>query len=262
MNFDIERWASRSTPLCLDGIDFTAFRAHPLPEEVVRALRYMHDVEHHTVCYLRDLLVTRLHRDPVATTFLSLWVYEEHWHGEAIGKILEAHGESGNLPRITATRARLGVRDHLRPLLSQLATTLAPDVRAVHLAWGAVNEWTTQAGYLRLAASCDHPVLAELLARIARQEGRHIDFYFHSSRELLERSAVARRVTRMMLARFWKPVGAGLMPKEEVAFLATHLFSDEKGRSAARRVDQQIDRLPGLDGLHLLERSVTHYLAA
>jgi len=32
----------------------------------------MHDVESHTVCYLRDILVTRAHRDPEITSFLTM----------------------------------------------------------------------------------------------------------------------------------------------------------------------------------------------
>jgi len=50
----------------------------------------MPDVEHHTACYLRDLLVTRAHRDPTMTTFLTCWAYEELWHGEAIARVLAA----------------------------------------------------------------------------------------------------------------------------------------------------------------------------
>ena len=52
----------------------------------------MHDVELHTICYLRDLLVTPAHNDPDVTTFLSCWAYEELWHGEALGDVLAAHG--------------------------------------------------------------------------------------------------------------------------------------------------------------------------
>ncbi len=40
----------------------------------------MCDVESHTVCYLRDLLVTPSHADPEVTTFLTMWNYEEYWH--------------------------------------------------------------------------------------------------------------------------------------------------------------------------------------
>ena len=63
---------------------------------MLRALRYMHDVESHTVCYLRDLLLTASHQDPRVTTFLTLWNYEEHFHGVALGRVLAAHGEAGS----------------------------------------------------------------------------------------------------------------------------------------------------------------------
>ena len=59
-----KKWQGRSHALDLDGIDFDTFRERPLDQRALRALRYMHDVEHHTVCYLRDLLVTGLHRTP------------------------------------------------------------------------------------------------------------------------------------------------------------------------------------------------------
>ena len=39
------------------------------------------------------------------------------------------------------------------------------------------KKWTTQAGYAQLARLSGHPVLSEVLGRIMRQEGRHIDFY-------------------------------------------------------------------------------------
>jgi hypothetical protein len=90
--------------LDLAGIDFDAFTTHPLDGDTLRCLRYMHDVEHHTVCYLRDILVTRAHRDPELTAFLSMWVYEEFWHGEAIARVLAAHGDPPD-PRIGAREA-------------------------------------------------------------------------------------------------------------------------------------------------------------
>ena len=50
------------------------------------------------------------------------------------------------------------------------------------MTFGVINEWTTQAGYARLAAEADHPVLSELLRRIMKQEGRYIDFFGESTR--------------------------------------------------------------------------------
>jgi hypothetical protein len=251
-----ERMTRRSEALDLAGIDFDRFTREPLDEPTLRCIRYMHDVEHHTVCYLRDLLVTPLHRDPDVTTFLTIWAYQEHWHGEALGEVLRAHGEPANNERVKAFRSSLRALDRLRPLISQLATSVIPGSTAVPLAWGAVNEWTTQAGYARLAELANHPTLTELLRRIMRQEGRHIDFYSHEAASRLSQHRLAQRSARLMLHRFWAPVGSGVMPAREVRFLTRHLFSGEAGRAALARIDRQVDRLPGLTGMHLATRAI------
>jgi hypothetical protein len=36
-------------------------------------------VENHTVCYLRNILVARAHKDPDLTSFLTMWNLEEYW---------------------------------------------------------------------------------------------------------------------------------------------------------------------------------------
>jgi len=253
---DIDSLIQRSGRLQVDDIDFEAFRHHPLDPATLRCLRYMHDVEGHTACYLRDLLVTRAHRDPEVTAFLACWCYEEHWHGDAIAEVLRAHDEPAGRSRLAASRGRLPRRDALRPLAFTLASALTPHIVAVHMAWGAVNEWTTQAGYGRLAAKAQHPVLSELLRRIMRQEGRHIDFYALGARRRLAESATARRITRFALRRYWAPVGAGVMPDSEVSFLVNHLFGDAEGRPAVQRIDRLVGRLPGLEGLHLVESAL------
>jgi hypothetical protein len=245
--------------LDLEDIDFEAFRTHPLDPNALRCLRYMHDVEGHTICYLRDILVTRAHRDPEVTAFLACWSYEEHWHGEAIARVLEAHGED-SATRLSTMRDHLPRGDSLRPALFSALSAMSKHLPTLHMAWGAVNEWSTQTGYGRLIDKAKHPVLTELLRRIMRQEGRHIDFYASESARRLGSSRAARRLTRFALTHYWGPVGSGVMPKDEIRFLATYLFGDEQGRTAAKRVDRQIDRLPGLDGLHLLDSAVADAL--
>ena len=262
MKFDIDSYKRRTARLDDTDIDFDSFRAHPLDESTLRCLRYMHDVELHTVCYLRDLLVTRAHHDPDITTFLTFWAYEEFWHGEAIGKVLTAHGEPAGRARVAATRARHRVSNALSPHISALTSALTSHFTAVHMTWGAVNEWTTQAGYARLARQAANPTLSRLLERIMRQEGRHIDFYASQAAERLEASAAARRVTRFGLHHFWKPVGSGVMPPSEVGHLVRTLFDDTDGRSLATRIDTRIDRLPGLAGLALVSGSIDRYANA
>jgi hypothetical protein len=253
---DIDSLIQRSGRLQVDDIDFEAFRGQPLDPDTLRCLRYMHDVEGHTACYMRELLVTRAHRDPEITAFLACWCYEEHWHGEAIAEVLRAHGEPAGKARLAASRRRMPRREALKPLAFSLASALTPHIVAVHMTWGAVNEWTTQAGYGRLAARAEHPVLTELLRRIMRQEGRHIDFYTLSARRRLAESAAARRLTRFALRRYWAPVGTGVMAPPEVRFLVHHLFGDTDGRAAAQRIDRAVGRIPGLDGLRLVESAV------
>lgn len=87
----------------------------------------MHDVEHHTSCYLRNLLNTRAHHDPDVTTFLTLWNFEEHWHGEALGRVLAAHGEAAGSAPGGGDAAPPGVADHGQ--LARLDGVLGGDPR-------------------------------------------------------------------------------------------------------------------------------------
>jgi hypothetical protein len=206
--------------------------------------------------------VTSSHADPHITGFLTMWNYEEHWHGVALGQVLSAHDEMAGMARIEPMRARLGWRDRLSPLTNALGSALiGTDFVALHMTWGAVNEWSTQTGYERLAARAGHPVLSTLLARINRQESRHIAFYATEARERLGRSAKARRVTRWALDHLWAPVGSGVMPAGEAEFLMNHLMGDRDGQVAAQRIDRNIQRLPGLDGLTIVSRALDRYAA-
>ena len=81
---------------------------HPLSDGDVMCLHYMMDIESHTVIYLRDLLATRAAADPQITAFLSCWVYEELWHGEAFSDFLRAYGiEEPIEPRLPDGRTPL-----------------------------------------------------------------------------------------------------------------------------------------------------------
>ena len=262
MRTTIDSYKARAGRLDLEGIDFGDFRDQPLQPEALRSLRYMHDVEHHTVCYLRDLLLTPAHQDPEITSFLSCWVFEEMWHGEAIGQVLEAHGEQAGAPRIAALR-----QGHRRRQAVSTASTIASAAFAgrafvaLHMTWGAVNEWTTQAGYARLSETAAHPTLRELLRRIMKQEGRHIDFYSSEATRRLRDSVKAQRMTRFALSHWWRPVGSGVMPRREVGFLVKYLFAGENGTDVLERIDRRVDRLPGQGDLHLLTRAVTQLAA-
>jgi hypothetical protein len=263
MRTTIDSYKSRAGRLDLDGIVFEDFADRPLSADALRSLRYMHDVEHHTVCYLRDLLLTPAHRDPVITSFLSCWVFEEMWHGEAIGRVLEAHGEPAGAQRIAELRRGRRRRQAVTTLSTIASAAFAGRAFvALHMAWGAVNEWTTQAGYARLADVADHPTLRTLLRRIMKQEGSHIDFYASEATRRLDDDTSAQRLTRYALSHWWRPVGSGVMPQPEVGFLLRYLFDGKKGTEALERIDRRVDRLPGQRDLHLLQRAVARVGAA
>jgi len=260
MSFDIEAYQNSAGRVRDDDIDYTEFVRRPLSADALRSLRYMSDIESHTVCYLRDLLVTPSHVDPAVTTFLTMWVFEEHWHGEVLAKVLAAHGIPTGGEHIAAVRKRLGWRDRVAPIGQALiANVVGTDFVAVHMTWGAINEWSAYAGYARLAVLEQHPLLSTLLTRIIRQEARHAAFYASQARERLAASARARRLTRFALKRFWEPVGAGVAPASETRHMLHFLLGDEVGRRALDHIDDRIHRLPGLSGLNLVRRASAAY---
>jgi len=258
MRTTIDSYKNRAGRLNLDGINFEDFKDQPLPPAALRSLRYMHDIEHHTVCYLRDLLLTPAHQDPEITSFLACWVYEEMWHGEAIGQVLEAHGEEAGAPRIAALRQRHRRKEAVTTFSTIASAAFAGRAFiALHMTWGAINEWTTQAGYARLSEKADHSTLREILHRVMKQEGGHIDFYASEAARRLSDSLRAQKLTRFALKHSWRPVGSGVMPKKEVDFLVHYLFAGPDGSVMAERIDRRIDRLPGQRDLNLLQTAVS-----
>ncbi|HME72299.1 MAG TPA: acyl-ACP desaturase [Myxococcota bacterium] len=246
--FDLDAYAARSRALDLSGINFDRVPEYPLAPEAIRTLRYMQDIESHTIVYLRQLLATRAIDEPEVATFLSCWIYEETFHGRALDRFLAAAGHRGSRP---TPRSQAGIGPWLEERATALLSRVWKNFVAVHMTWGALNELTTLTGYRRLATLANHPVLSELLARIVRDESRHFSFYFKQAKRRLG-VASAARVTRLLIESFWAPVGSGVQPREETRFIADYLFSSLDGRAAAQKIDDTIRRLPGLQGLSLL----------
>jgi hypothetical protein len=257
MAFDIDRFATKSERVQWQDLSFDDFRENPLPSHTLRSLRYMCDVEYHTVCYLRDLLVTPAHKDGDVATFFTIWNREEFWHGEALAAVLALHDITVDFDELKAKRLKVGWKDRLDPVKqSVLGNVLGADLIATHMIWGAVNEWSASAAYTRLAALEGHPALAELLRRIAKQESRHVAFYATQARKRLEGSKKARIFARLALRKAWAPVGSGVMPEEEVVHVMSHLFSGPDGLAEIRKIDGHISRMPGLEGLTIVENAM------
>jgi hypothetical protein len=269
VEFDLDRYLRNSKKVDLSGIDWDQVPGHPLSTGDVMCLHYMMDIETHTVIYLRDLLATRVAVDPQITAFLSCWVYEELWHGEAFSDFLRSYGlevpaepklPDGSTPMPTHPnrwrnlRVRLGVGNGLGIVPTMLGSMMTRDFAAIHMMWGAVNELTTLTGYHALMRRCDHPELHKLLRKVIQDERRHFAFYRAQAKARLQRSRAARRLVRYVLRALWTPVGAGVKSEEEVDALAIYLFGDgQEGREQIRDIDRTVSDLPGLGGLTLLE---------
>jgi hypothetical protein len=257
MAFDVDKYTATSVSVNWDDLDLERFREHPLPEGSLRTLRYMADVEYHTVCYTRDLLTTPSHKEAEMGAFMTMWNREEFWHGEALATVLGIHGITVDFDELKAKRLKLGWRDKLDPIKqSVIGKVVGADFVAVHMAWGAANEWSAITAYNRMAALEEDPVLAELLKRIAKQEARHVAFYTSQARERLAKSTKAQKFARFALSNFWAPVGSSIMEKNEVKHVMGHLMGGPEGRKAARKIDTAISGLPGLEGLTIVDDSL------
>jgi hypothetical protein len=248
--FDIDAYLARTGALDVSGIAWDDVPKHPVSADTIRTLRYMQDIESHTIVYLRSLLATRAIDDPDVAHFLAAWVYEESFHGLALERFLAAAGHPVG-PRPTP-HGHESPAQWLEARATALLSRLWPDFCAVHMTWGAINELTTLTGYRRLATRAGHPVLTGLLDRIALDESRHFFFYYRQAERRLRRPAVAR-IARLLVDRFWAPVGSGVQPRGEVVFMARYLFAGARGRAAARRADETIRKLPGFTTVRLLE---------
>lgn len=241
-------------------LDYASFQTRPLRNPTLRALRYMFDVERHTICFLRDLLVTPTHKDATATAFLTRWAFEDFWHSEAVSRVLSTHGIVIDNALIQRMRATLGWRDSFAPVYrSVIANVIGDDITAVHMAWGAINEWSTQLAYDRIGELDDHPELLKLLSRIRAQRVRHIRFYTDEAHARLATSRRAQALTRIALDRLWGPLGSTIHPRHETALVFGYLLGGADAVPSIDELDRRVSELPGLAGRQVVREALGRY---
>ncbi|HEX6351179.1 MAG TPA: hypothetical protein VF160_17525 [Candidatus Dormibacteraeota bacterium] len=257
MSFSIDRYKEESKKLDVAGVRWEDVRKHELSKGDLFCLHYMMDIENHVSLYLSHLLVTRACMDPILTAFLACWNYEELWHGENLGRMLNEYGiEFDTQDRIAQIRAGLGVQNTVSLFSTMAGSWMFKDFSAIYLTIGAINELATATGYGALSRKSQHPVLQDLLARITKDERRHFAFYYNSAKEWLVGNPAAQRIDRFMLNRVWVPVGKGVKTQEEVDALALYLFDDAEGDAELLRIDEKIGKLPGLEGIRLMSKAL------
>ncbi|MEQ9497288.1 MAG: ferritin-like domain-containing protein [Deltaproteobacteria bacterium] len=254
-DFDIDRFIGLSGAVKLDDLDWDECRRIGITEEEARVLLYMGDTETHTILYMRDLLAGHSAKDPTITSFLSVWVYEELWHGRAISKLLEVCGYS-DPDRYKTVTEQTSIWEAIEMVLSQGTVYITPKFIAAHMTWGAINELTAGAAYQSLEERTKNPVLAELLRRIVKQERKHFAFYYSQAKQRLEGDRFAQKLTSFILRNFFHVVGAGVGGQDNLDFIAASMFGTEAERAPLREAEKTIHALPGMDWFTMLTSQV------
>jgi hypothetical protein len=219
-----------------------------LPADLAEALRYVQRRAQGTGSWLSHVLVTATHKDARITAFLSTWAYEAHWIGDALSALAGA----GPVPAIRRGVAAR-VRDRFGPLREAIVANLhGRALTGVQMAERLVDGWIVDA-MLERAQQIAPAAVAGDLARIREGIARQGRFFAESATEALASSRAVRVLARRRLAmRAW-PIGAEREPAGATAAALTALFGTDA--SWAADIDQRIDALPGLAGLHLVRRS-------
>jgi len=252
---DIDKLVALSGAVQLDDLDWDLCAKIGVTDTEERVLRYMADTETHTILYMRDLLAGYSARDPDITAFLSVWVYEELWHGRALSMLLEKAGRPEPKERYSEVVAGGAFHEVIEAVLSHGLASLTPRFIAVHMTWGAINELTAGAAYDALAARSANPVLVELLARIVKQERKHFSFYYHQAEKRLQGEWKTQALVRTAIRHFWSVVGNGVGGAENLEFISAHYFQGTN-RELLVDVERRIQNLPGMEWFDMLTKQV------
>lgn len=255
--FNIERFMEASNKLDLSDIEWDDVPKHRITPEGLRTLRYFLITEGSTFFYTKALMTTRsVIEEPDFPPFISVWMYEEEYHGRAFRRFLEAYGEPIAPDYRTERFTHRGVGERIDEIGQRvIAAAFAPAWPAVHMVWGAVQEMTTYTAYTQLIQRINHPILTTICQRIMKQEMRHYAFYASQARKRLAESAFARRVVSRALKIGWTPVGDGMCPRPEVLHAIRFLFDGADG-PFVRHIEERVRELPGLEWFDLFTKFV------
>ena len=254
LEFDVEKYVRNSKKVDISDIDLSQAARYPVSDDEVRALTYMCDIESHTIVYLRAILNTCAVEDSQTTSFLSCWAYEEFFHGRTIRQFLDAIGAPVSSTRMLEVQTASSWTEWLKELGSSILCRFSRHFHGAYLTYGAISELSTLEGYGVMARRTQNPILAEIVTRLAKDERRHFSFYYNKAKLEL-RARNAQRLTNFVIRNFWLPVGGGVKPDSEVSWILSFILGDPEGEHIARRIDETIAKLPGLEWFDRLSQS-------
>lgn len=249
--FDLDRYLRVSGASKPELFDWDR-RQPRLNDDALFCLAYMMDIESHTIVYLRELLSTRIIREAGVTAFLSCWAYEEFFHSLLLRRFLATQGVEIDDHRFADLRRRRSLADQIIVPVARLVSLMTRHFPAVHMTWGAINEFSTLTGYQAVIRQTDPgaerepALLTTILDRIIKDERRHFAFYFNQARMRL-RPTAAQRLTSFLLRRFWTPVGVTVRGDASMRRACEFMFPADGGRDAFGKIDSRIRALPGLE---------------
>lgn len=256
------RLLAKSELLDSSDLDWSRAGDVELDAGVLDTLVYMRDVEGFTDSYVVGIGAHRTTlADPIVRDFLAVWQAEEAEHSRAIGAFLDAYAEARGIeipPTQPSPTPRVPLHERA---LTHVGGTLGNLVAAAHMCWGAANELLTMNGYRMLAEQVqdDHPMLADLLRRIAAQESRHYSFYLLQAEWRLADSRLARLVIAKIMDGSWTPVGVGdgYKTSEEFQRVLAVLNARPESERIIDRMDRRFSQLPGFERLRIYRQAAT-----
>jgi rubrerythrin len=247
--------AELGEPLDPHAYDWASATDGPLTSEERFQLTYATQVEWGTEGTYQSLNITR---DPVVRRFLRIWLEQEVVHADLLARFLAEHGVMVDPLHRTKEQQRAAGRGKI---VNQLARrVVGDDFFAVHMSWGALNELTTLRFYRVIRARTGNELLGTLLRDIIAQEAAHYAFYRAAAIRRLDGNRRGQRIVRWTLRHLWSIVGSGLRGRADADRLLLGLLRDED--EVIAQTDRQIERIPGLEGLHLVQGKVVEARAA
>jgi len=240
--------------LDLRAYDWAQAADAPLRADEIEWLTYATQVEWGTEHYFAVLDISR---DPLVHRFLRVWLEQEVVHADLLRRLLAAHAVE--VGPVHEARSKRLARWRGKQINRAARRVIGDDFFAVHMAWGAVNELSTQRFYGVIRSRTSNPGLRDILRDIMGQEALHYAFYRNVAIRRLTGNPRAQRIVRWALDKLWAPVGVGLKTRRDAHRIIAGILGNSP--EVADQMDAQIDRMPGLRGLGLARRTLDRALA-
>ena len=271
IEFDLDRFIRTSGRVDLSEVEWHRATEHPLTPEEIRVVRYMMDIESHTVIFLRDLLGTPCglrsgcHRVPIVLELRGVLArrgVQQALRGGGVPVapdpseiVLHDVAYPTRRKRVHSIRQALGVSGSLGRLGTLIGSVISDrEFIAIPMTWGMVNELTTARAHRGMVDTTRNVTLEQILRAIGRQERRRFAFYKAQAAHRLRDSARAPSSASRWIT-CGSPWARGSAPKRTPTSRPATRSTTRRGVLELREMDAMIAALPDLEGTAYLQRA-------